>query len=91
MTNIVNFPKKEKRSKPLPRQRVFYIGYWYVGPVLCQEVQRLYLKRKGLKNGTRYWSVLPMASMMRVITGHIQLKLSSVRKTMFQTCLNHLI
>ena len=79
MTNIVNFPKKEKRSKPLPRQRVFYIGYWYVGPVLCQEVQRLYLKRKGL------------ASMMRVITGHTQLKLSSVRKMMFQTCLNHLI
>ena len=58
MTNIVNFPKKEKRSKPLPRQRVFYIGYWYVGPVFCQEVQRLYLKRKGLKNGTRYWSVI---------------------------------
>ena len=58
MTNIVNFPKKEKRSKPLPRQRVFYIGYWYVGPVLCQEVQRLYLKRKGLKNGIRYWSVI---------------------------------
>ena len=58
MTNIVNFPKKEKRSKPLPRQRVFYIGYWYVGPVLCQEVQRLYLKRKGFKNGTRYWSVI---------------------------------
>ena len=58
MTNIVNFPKKEKRSKPLPRQRVFYIGYWYVGPMLCQEVQRLYLKRKGLKNGIRYWSVI---------------------------------
>ena len=58
MTNIVNFPKKEKRSKPLPRQRVFYIGYWYVGPTLCQEVQRLYLKRKGLKNGIRYWSVI---------------------------------
>ena len=58
MTNIVNFPQKEKRSKPLPRQRVFYIGYWYVGPTLCQEVQRLYLKRKGLKNGIRYWSVI---------------------------------
>ena len=26
--------------------------------VFCQEVQRLYLKRKGLKNGTRYWSVI---------------------------------
>ena len=58
MTNIVNFPQKEKRSKPLPRQRVFYIGYWYVGPTLCQEVQNLYLKRKGMKNGFRYWSVI---------------------------------
>ena len=26
MTNIVNFPKIEKREKPLPRQRVFYIA-----------------------------------------------------------------
>ena len=58
MTNIVNFPKKEKRPAPIPRQRVFYIGYWYVGPMLCQEVQNLYLKRKGMKNGFRYWSVI---------------------------------
>ena len=58
MTNLIPFPRKEKRLSPLPRQRVFYIGYWYVGPVFCQEVQRLYLKRKGLKNGTRYWSVI---------------------------------
>ena len=58
MTNIVNFPQKEKRPSPMPRQRVFYIGYWYVGPTLCQEVQNLYLKRKGVKNGFRYWSVI---------------------------------
>ena len=58
MTNIVSFPQKEKRSKPLPRQKVFYIGYWYIGPTLCQKVQNLYLKRKGVKKGFRYWSVI---------------------------------
>ncbi len=58
MTNVIPFPRKDQSPSPLPRQRVFYIGYWYVGPVLCQEVQTLYLKRKGLKNGKRYWSVI---------------------------------
>ena len=57
MTNIVNFPKIEKREKPLPRQRVFYIGFRYVGPFLCQDVQNIYLKRNGLKEGLRTWSL----------------------------------
>ena len=50
MNNILIFPKKEKRTKPLPRQRVFYIGFRYAGPMLCQEVQNIYLKRNGFKN-----------------------------------------
>ena len=33
MTNIVNFPQKEKRPSPMPRQRVFYIGFRYVGQI----------------------------------------------------------
>ena len=51
MTNIVNFPQKEKRPLPMPRQRVFYTGFKYVGPFFCQDVQTLYLKRKGVKYG----------------------------------------
>ena len=58
MNNIISFPKKEKRAKPLPRQRVFYLGFRYVGPMLCQEVQNLYLKRNGMKKGVRWWSIL---------------------------------
>ena len=58
MTNIVNFPQKEKRPLPMPRQRVFYIGYRYVGPMLCQDVQSLYLKRKGIKHGDRWWAMI---------------------------------
>ena len=58
MNNILKFPKKEKRSKSLPRQRVFYLGFRYVGPFLCQEVQDLYLKRNGLKKGSRTWSLI---------------------------------
>ena len=58
MTNIVNFPKKIKREKSLPRQRVFYIGLRYVGPFLCQDVQSLYLKRKRVIEGVRWWPII---------------------------------
>ena len=58
MTNVISFPRKDKRPSPLPRQRVFYIGYRYVGPFLCQEVQQLYLKRKGLVYGERWWAMI---------------------------------
>ena len=58
MTNVISFPIKQKRPIPLPRQRVFYIGFRYVGPMFCQDVQQLYLKRKGLKNGKRCWAVI---------------------------------
>ena len=58
MTNIVNFPSKEKRLKPLPKQRVFYLGFRYVGPMLCQDVQSLYLKRKRVIEGVRWWSII---------------------------------
>ena len=58
MTNIIHFPLKEKRSIPMPKQRVFYIGFRYVGPFLCQDVQNIYLKRNGLKEGLRTWSLI---------------------------------
>ena len=58
MTNVIQFPIKQKRSKPLPRQRVFYIGFRYVGPMFCQDVQQLYLKRKGLVHGARWWALI---------------------------------
>ena len=58
MTNVILFPQKEKRPTLLPRQRVFYIGYRYVGPFLCQDVQQLYLKRKGLVYGERWWAMI---------------------------------
>ena len=44
MNNILIFPKKEKRTKPLPRQRVFYIGFRYVGPFLCKKYKTCILE-----------------------------------------------
>ena len=58
MTNVINFPISKKQISPLPRQRVFYIGYRYVGPMFCQDVQQLYLKRKGIKAGKRNWAII---------------------------------
>ena len=58
MTEIIKFPSKLKRSKPVPKQRVFYIGYRYVGPMFCQDVQSIYLKRNGLIKGARTWSLI---------------------------------
>ena len=52
---IINFPKNIciplKYEKPLPRQRVFYLGIVYTGPPLCQDVTDLYLKRHRKING----------------------------------------
>ena len=58
MTKIRKFPSKQKRSKPMPKQREIYIGFRYVGPMFCQDVQSLYLKRNGLINNTRTWSLI---------------------------------
>ena len=59
---VINFPTKlrvpVKYEKPLPRQRVFYLGFVYIGPQLCQDVMNLYLKRHGKKNGVRCWSLI---------------------------------
>ena len=63
MTNIVDFPEIEVIPEALPRQRVFYVGYRYVGPMLCQDVQNLYLKRKGVKNGERSWAMIAYISL----------------------------
>lgn len=58
MTNVIQFPIKATRPPPLPRQRVFYIGFRYVGPMFCQDVQQLFLKRKGLVCGERWWAMI---------------------------------
>ena len=58
MMTIIKFPTKEKINKPLPRQRVFYLGYRYVGAMFCQDVQNIYLKRKGIFHGNRYWAII---------------------------------
>ena len=58
MTNIVDFPEIVPIPDALPRKRVFYVGYRYVGPMLCQDVQNLYLKRKSVKNGKRWWAII---------------------------------
>ena len=42
----------------MPRQAIFYIGYRYVGPFLCQDVQKLHLKRKGVKDGDSRWAMI---------------------------------
>ena len=54
---ILKFNKHRKRVPPrhaLPRQRVFYAGYRYVGSNLCQDVQQVYLKR----HGSGWWSLI---------------------------------
>ena len=59
---IIKFPRNIciplKYEKPLPRQRVFYLGVVYTGPPLCQDVTELYLKRHGKINGKRKWSLI---------------------------------
>jgi len=62
MTKVLQFRKNTKRPKIYtPRRRVFYIGYRYVGPFLCQDIQHLYLKRHGWKSGKREWSMITYA------------------------------
>ena len=48
MAQIISFKRdcKTESYGHTPYQRVFYVGYRYVGPMLCQEVQRIYLKKK---------------------------------------------
>tara|TARA_B100000579_G_C22368239_1_gene637057 strand:+ start:92 stop:463 length:372 start_codon:yes stop_codon:yes gene_type:complete len=55
---IIQFQLREKLPDPMPRQKVFYLGFRYAGPMLCQEVQHLYLKRKGNKNNSRKWAMI---------------------------------
>ena len=56
--NIIKFPIINNHSIKMPKQRVFYICYKLTGPFLCQEGYHFYLKRKGLKNGKRKWSII---------------------------------
>ena len=62
MSNIFKFPKKYKSQETFfPRNRIFYIGFRYVGPCFCDELQVLYLKRNGVLEGKRWWSMITYA------------------------------
>ena len=56
--NVRKISKYIFNKRPLPKQRVFYIGYRYVGPMFCEEVQDVFLKRKGKVNGNQKWSFI---------------------------------
>ena len=58
MTNIVQFINNNEYYPVIPRQRVFYLGFRYVGPMFCQDVQDIYFKRKGILNNNRYWAII---------------------------------
>ena len=58
MTNVITLPEREKLTVGSQHQRVFYLGFVYRGPPLMQEVQNVYLKRHGRKEGTRRWSII---------------------------------
>ena len=58
MSNIVQFINNNEVFPVIPRQRVFYLGYRYTGPMFCQDVQNLYLKRKGILNDNRYLAII---------------------------------
>ena len=62
MTNVIKLPVPKTLSNKLPKKRVFYIGWRYVGPMFCQDVQHLYLKRKGVIHGTRWWGMITYGS-----------------------------
>lgn len=57
-SNVRKLSKYIFNRRPLPKQRVFYIGYRYVGPMFCEEVQDVFLKRKGKVNGNQKWSFI---------------------------------
>ena len=58
MTNVIKLPVPQNIPNRLPRKRVFYLGWRYVGSMLCQDIQHLYLKRKGMINSTRWWGMI---------------------------------
>jgi len=58
MTNVIKLPVPQNTPNRLPRKRVFYLGWRYAGAMLCQDIQHLYLKRKGMINGTRWWGMI---------------------------------
>ena len=42
--NVRKISKYIFKRRPLPKQRVFNIGYRYVGPMFCQEIQDVFIK-----------------------------------------------
>ena len=44
---VLRLPRRRRVSPSYrkPRRRVFYLGYRCIGPMFCQDIQRVYLKR----------------------------------------------
>ena len=61
MENVIQFPKEKRNPLEKSKRRVFCIGYRYLNPVLCDGLQYLYLKRHGLTEGGRWWSIIVYA------------------------------
>ena len=53
MSNVIPFPKIVNSPLPLPRERVFHIGFRDG----CDRFEPLYLKRNGVLHGIRYWEM----------------------------------
>ena len=86
MSNVITLPQKSVAPKALPRQRVFYVGFRYAGPMFCQDVQHLYLKRKGLAYGKRWWAMITYAKYDESDLERIQLNLWSVKRKQCRKC-----
>ena len=57
-SNVRKISKYIFNRRPLPKKRVFYIGYRYVGTMFCEEIQDIFLKREGKVNGNQKWSFI---------------------------------
>ena len=79
---LFNFPEKETIAADA-QATVFYIGYRYIGPMFCQDIQQLYLKRKVVEMESDTGPLLPIASMTRAIQRHIHLNWKNVKKMMY--------
>ena len=53
MAQIISIHPHQKTPKfrHKPYQRVFYVGFRYVGPAFCQDVQRIYFKKMSFGRG----------------------------------------
>ena len=78
-SNVRKISKYICNRRPLPKRRFFYIGYRYVGPMFCEEIQDVFLKRKSKVNGNQNGLLLLFRN-VRKVKCIIVLKLRNVFK-----------